>query len=555
MRTTRLTIMSNRRKFLAGLGALASGSAAAIGTGAFTSVEADRTVNVAVADDANAYLGLDDIDESANSEYVDVSGEEVVLNLDSTNSGGSGFNANAETRIDDLIRVTNQGTQTVNVWVTLSGGSTFTDDTLYFYPGDATDTALNDGEGDSDGDDVLALTPGESASLGVLVDLGDVSSGSETPTATFHADVQEGPGGGSDQVDDSGGSFATVSNDGTGDFDTQEGDVEGQTVTDNPLQAAINNASGSTIVLKNTDEPIDVPEPLTVPADKDGLELRGLNGKPTIEYTGGYPDSPESPFASEGAVTISAADVTLENLRFEITGPGTSGDNSLKITGGSPLVQITNVGTEMYNVDLSIEGPFDAPPGFVSFDVAANKGAGGAVFEDVLAEDNTGGDPNGNAWLSTAGLFREYPIWGPARNSDGTNVARTATIRNSEFKDGITVDAHPGDDQSIEITNNTFSGGQSDAGTSEGVQPSPLGGDMIISGNSFDYTLSGSNEKIKFAGLPDTFNGENVADIPLANTVGDANTQVDGSGGTEDAAVLIVGVDGDPYYNPTYDSS
>jgi hypothetical protein len=195
--------MSNRRKFLAGLGALASGSAAAIGTGAFTSVEADRTVNVAVADDASAYLSLDDIDSSPNSEYVDTSSEEIVLNLNSTNSGGSGFNANAETRIDDLIQVANQGTQTINVWVTLSGGSTFDDDTLYFYPGDTTDTALNDGEGDSDDNDVLELGTGESADIGAFVDLGDVSSTDEEITATFHASTKRGDGT-STQVDESG---------------------------------------------------------------------------------------------------------------------------------------------------------------------------------------------------------------------------------------------------------------------------------------------------------------------------------------------------------------
>jgi hypothetical protein len=188
-----------RRKLIAGMGSLAAGAAAVTGTGAFTSVEADRAVNVAVADDANAYLGLDDIDSSPNSEYIDASGNQLVLNLDSTGSGGSGFNADAETRIDDLIRVTNQGTQTVNVWVTLSGGSTFDDDTLYFYPGDSADTALNDGEGDSDGNDVLKLGTGEDANIGAYVDLGDVSNTDEDVTATFHASTQRGDGG-SDQV-------------------------------------------------------------------------------------------------------------------------------------------------------------------------------------------------------------------------------------------------------------------------------------------------------------------------------------------------------------------
>lgn len=199
--------MSNRRKFLAGLGALASGSAAAMGTGAFTSVEAERGMNVAVADDANAYLALSKTDNPNSQDYVTTSNGQIKLNLDGSDNGGSGFNKNAETRIDDIIRVSNQGTQTVNVWVTLDDGDdtdsdTFDDDTLYFYPRDSTETALNNGDGDADdGDDVLTLPPGKSANLGVYVDLGDISGQpDEDTTATFNADVDAGESGSSNQV-------------------------------------------------------------------------------------------------------------------------------------------------------------------------------------------------------------------------------------------------------------------------------------------------------------------------------------------------------------------
>jgi len=54
------TTMANRRKFIAGLGALATGSAAAVGTGAFTSVSAERSVTIDTADDAYAFLRLNE---------------------------------------------------------------------------------------------------------------------------------------------------------------------------------------------------------------------------------------------------------------------------------------------------------------------------------------------------------------------------------------------------------------------------------------------------------------------------------------------------------------
>jgi hypothetical protein len=108
-----------RRKFVVGLGSLAAGGAATMGTGAFTSVEADRQVDVEVAGDSSAYLALqkaadENDDPGANSDaYVDTSGAEVSLDFSSGNGdvGGDGFNPNAITEVDNLIEVQNQGTQ------------------------------------------------------------------------------------------------------------------------------------------------------------------------------------------------------------------------------------------------------------------------------------------------------------------------------------------------------------------------------------------------------------------------------------------------------------
>jgi hypothetical protein len=81
-------------------------------------------VNVSVADDSGALLGLatdpndDGTDEAANADYVDTSGSEVTITLDSAaGTTGSGVNADATTQINDLFRVVNQGTQAAVVYV------------------------------------------------------------------------------------------------------------------------------------------------------------------------------------------------------------------------------------------------------------------------------------------------------------------------------------------------------------------------------------------------------------------------------------------------------
>jgi hypothetical protein len=107
-----------RRKFVVGLGALATGTAAATGTGAFTNVSAQRSVNVELSDDSNAFLGL----EPGESELVTDDGNgNIQINIDGTNATGSGANMNATTTIGDpdnptdeyAFKVTNQGTQSV----------------------------------------------------------------------------------------------------------------------------------------------------------------------------------------------------------------------------------------------------------------------------------------------------------------------------------------------------------------------------------------------------------------------------------------------------------
>lgn len=108
-----------RRKFLVGMGSLAAGAAATMGTGAFNEVQAHRTVSLEAAADANAYLGFD----ASPSEYAQMAGgspKTLVLNFDSANAtpdGGEGVNAHATTQFLHLFDIINQGTQTVGIQI------------------------------------------------------------------------------------------------------------------------------------------------------------------------------------------------------------------------------------------------------------------------------------------------------------------------------------------------------------------------------------------------------------------------------------------------------
>ncbi|WP_128904681.1 DUF1102 domain-containing protein [Halorubrum amylolyticum] len=177
-----------RRKFVIGLGALASGSAAAVGTGAFTSVTATRDIDVEVADDASAYLRLQGTG-GANSDYVtdDGDGGTLAISLDSGNSsdvgdgGGEGVNPDAVTKIDNLFDIENQGTQEVDVSITKTGDNS---DLVTFHPGGYSNSALSSS--------AKTLGTGGDTAIYVKVDTEDegVSDGDELlDSVTFTAEA------------------------------------------------------------------------------------------------------------------------------------------------------------------------------------------------------------------------------------------------------------------------------------------------------------------------------------------------------------------------------
>lgn len=104
----------HRRTLLTGLGTILAGSGAVLGSGAFDSVRADRTVSLETAGDADALLGLEPGPDG--EEYLIDDGEDGPLALDLTgHDGAEGVNRNGITAIDRLVTVTNNGTDDVAV--------------------------------------------------------------------------------------------------------------------------------------------------------------------------------------------------------------------------------------------------------------------------------------------------------------------------------------------------------------------------------------------------------------------------------------------------------
>ncbi|MYL18145.1 DUF1102 domain-containing protein [Halorubrum terrestre] len=189
-----------RRKFVVGLGALASGSAAAMGTGAFTSVEADRNVDVNVSDDAAAYLRLQGSGGN-NSEYVtqDGDGNQLAINLTDSNNNfpsstdPNGVNPDAVTQLDNLFVIQNQGTQEVSVDISKSGGNT---SVVGFYANTSESPTgrYNPSNGNTVrlGSGSITLTTGETVYVSIEIDTEDsgVSSGTQVlNSVTVNADA------------------------------------------------------------------------------------------------------------------------------------------------------------------------------------------------------------------------------------------------------------------------------------------------------------------------------------------------------------------------------
>jgi hypothetical protein len=181
-----------RRNALIGLGSLVAGSGALVGTGAFSSVEADRTVSVTTAGDGSALLGL-----TADGEYVTGPDSGSTLTIDLF-SDGSGVNQNAVTTLDGVISITNNSAEssdgTVNVGFD-DGGNAPSGSATVTPSSDVEVTFYVDSEPDTGGtvtdDSTSAADVAQNGSIEVDVEVDTTVSGKATDnTLTILAEDQ-----------------------------------------------------------------------------------------------------------------------------------------------------------------------------------------------------------------------------------------------------------------------------------------------------------------------------------------------------------------------------
>ena len=179
-----------RRELLTGLGMLAAGGAAAVGTGAFTSAEASRSVNVTVEEDADAYLSLDSFDAGESKNYGFVSQQGAGISIDINDVSGvhdpaNGVGLDSVYELDNLFQVENQGTQEIEFEIeTLSDGDftpSVTGLTVEFYPGSDASSPLDSTP--------ITLGAGNSQNIGIRVDTDDPDLNDFSADATVSADA------------------------------------------------------------------------------------------------------------------------------------------------------------------------------------------------------------------------------------------------------------------------------------------------------------------------------------------------------------------------------
>lgn len=271
-----------RRKFLIGAGALGAGASAALGTGAFTTVEAQRNVDIATAGDANAQLAIQAV-SGANAELVNTEAD-GTLSLSIPN-----VNEDAVTDVEDLFRVVNQGTQPVSLY--------FQDDS------DAVTFRVTRSAQSLEGaDNSVELGVGEQVVVGLTIDtLNNDISGTLLDSVTIVADASaSAPGQSGPQPQ------YVVTPDPSG--DNEFGSV----------QAAIDEASGQATIGVEGGQTLE-PES-TIQVDVDGVTLTGFNGIPTLD---GTTELPSTDTAKE-LIEVSADGVTISNLNINAdadTGP------------------------------------------------------------------------------------------------------------------------------------------------------------------------------------------------------------------------------------------
>jgi hypothetical protein len=290
-----------RRKLMIGLGALTAGGSAAFGTEAFTSVEAQRNVDVTVAGDDSSYLVLDRVDSENGNEYTAYEGDSTLkIILDGEGQDGGGVVQDAITKIEDLFRIVNQGSQPTNVY--------FEDDSdaVTFRVTQSVDTSTTGSKGQSleEADNSVKLDVGEEIVVGMTID-----------TKTNDVDTNQ-------TILDS---VTLYAESGTSAPDTSaptpqyvvdpSGDTEAGNVYDD-IPSAIDAASPQSVIGVAGDATLEPSNPISI---EKSVTITGINGNPEID----------AKFVSKG-LSVQTGGVTIRNITVDSAGDRLSDEEEVQ---------------------------------------------------------------------------------------------------------------------------------------------------------------------------------------------------------------------------------
>jgi len=165
----------NRRSVLLGLGTISATVGGAFGSGAFSSVEATRTVELNTSGDSSALLSLKQNPDNSESANKIITTEDVgsssnsVIKIEQTD-----LNEKATTRFEDVLRIKNTGNKDVYLSVNDDGGTSSTTPDPNNLIGNVLDIQYDEStivDDSSDGDNAVSLSADSHKNFSVVVDL------------------------------------------------------------------------------------------------------------------------------------------------------------------------------------------------------------------------------------------------------------------------------------------------------------------------------------------------------------------------------------------------
>ena len=295
-----------RRKLMIGLGALTAGGSAAFGTEAFTSVEAERNVDVTVAGDQSAFVAIQPLSSDNAGKYVSTENDNTVqLNFDGDNEGpGKGVSQDAITQVEDLFRIVNQGSQPSSVYFEDSS------DAVTFRVTQSTDTSTTGSSGQTleGADNSVELAVGEQVVVGMTINtLDEDVSGQLLDSVTLYAEA--GASAPEQSIPEP---QYIVDPTAAGSGDSQPDQDNTHATVASALQAAnadTESGAGAVIGIRGDagDGTLTPSSPIDVGIDD--VTITGFEGTPTIDFAGDP--------GQGGAVRVDADNVTLRNFELK----------------------------------------------------------------------------------------------------------------------------------------------------------------------------------------------------------------------------------------------